>query len=779
VEDRPDSWTRLFTAVCREILRFRWPLLVAVSLLTAFLAFQMRELRLETKNEIWFMEGDRSLELIRKFEDLFGNDDFVYILFETEDFFRRENIRTLGHLAKDLEASVPYLLDVTWLGNAEYIEGREERIDIYELIEAPPESPRDMDALRRKALAEPLYLNSLISKDGRVAGLLLELDDYPDDLADPRKEVAPAVRAVLARPEYAPLQLHAVGGPLLDYDIDVLTAREASLLGVLCLLVQASILFWVGRGLRAVLVPMLVVILTIVWTFGMISLLGLGLNLFVIMVPVLLICVGIGDSMHVIAEFEDQRRQGLARCPSLIRTLGLVGLPCFLTSLTTAAGFLSFLSAGIKPFREMGLYCTVGVLVAVLLTYVLVPILYSWDGRRAGESASPGAAPRDDLFDRFLAGVYRIVMRHPRKTVGIFLGLFGVSVIGYARVEVESNFIEVFSEKVPIRRSYDHVDDRMGGTMSVEMMLKTKKTDGIADPDFLKRMDALDRFVSDHPLTTKTMSVLDILKRMRRAFNENRKNYYSVPETRPEAAQFLLLYETSGGEDREKYVTFNNDVARLTARTHSLDTRTLTQFMDEVSGFARDVFGESYEVEFTGMLSWIKAMNDLIGQGQRRSFITAFLVITLIMMAVLRSVVLGLISMIPNVFPVFMALGLMGFSGIYMDVGMMTFSAIIIGVAVDATIHFFVRYRREFERLGSYSGAMQATLSTVGRPITFTTLTLTLGFSVLALSNMYGLVHFGLLAGFAFSWALLADFFFAPALVLLLEPLGPELAVGR
>jgi hydrophobe/amphiphile efflux-3 (HAE3) family protein len=779
VGNQSDSWTRLFTAVCGEILRFRWPLLVTVGLLTAFLVFQTRGLHLETKNEIWFMEGDRSLELIRKFEDLFGNDDFVYIVFETEDFFRRENIRTLRRLAEDLEANVPHLLDVTWLGNAEYIEGHEERIDIYELIETLPDSPGEMEALKRKALAEPLYLNNLISTDGRVAGLLLELDDYPDDIADPRKDIAPAVRGVLARPEYASLELHAVGGPLLDYDIDVLTAREASRLGVLCLLVQASILFWVGRGLRAVLVPMLVVVLTTVWTFGMIGFLGLGLNLFVIMVPVLLICVGIGDSMHVIAEFDDQRRQGLGRHPSLIRTLGLVGLPCLLTSLTTAAGFLSFLSAGIKPFREMGLYCTVGVMVAVLLTYVLVPILYSWDDRRDEKSTSPGATPRKDLFDRLLAGVHRVVMRRPRQIVTAFLGLSAVSVIGYARVEVESNFIEIFSEKVPIRQSYDRVDDRMGGTMSVEMLLDAKGTDGITDPDFLKRMDTLDRFVSDHPLTTKTMSVLDILKQMRRAFHENRTQYYSLPETRPEAAQFLLLYETSGGEDREKYVTFNNDVARLTARTHSLDTKTLTRFMKEVDRFAREAFGESYEVEFTGMLSWIKAMNDLIGQGQRRSFITAFFVITVIMVVVLRSIVLGLISMIPNVFPVFMALGLMGFTGTYMDVGMMTFSAIIIGVAVDATIHFFVRYRREFERLGDYSDALHATLSTVGRPITFTTLTLALGFAVLALSDMYGLAHFGLLAGFAFAWALLADFFFAPALVLLLKPLGPERAVRR
>jgi predicted RND superfamily exporter protein len=422
----------------------------------------------------------------------------------------------------------------------------------------------------------------------------------------------------------------------------------------------------------------------------------------------------------------------------------------------------------------MGIYCATGVVIALLLTFVLVPLLYSWGNAGQGRAPPAGDPLRKDIFDRLLNGVHRIVVGHHRAVALVFTALLVISAIGYSRLEVESNFIELFSEDVPIRQAYDFVDARMGGSMSIEVLLDTGETEGITDPEFLRQMDTPDRFVAARPVTTKTVSVLDILKQMRRAFNENRQEYYAIPEGRSEAAQFLLLYEMSGGEDREKFVTFSNDVARLTARTRSLDTKDVTLFFDEVERYFADHIDSSATIEFTGMLSWINAMNDLISQGQRRSFLAAFLVIGLIMTAVLRSVTLGVISMIPNVFPVFISLGFLGLAGTYMDLVMMTFSAIIIGVAVDDTIHFFLRYRREFGQLGNYSAALRVTLSTVGRPITFTTITLTLGFAMLALSDMSGLMHFGLLAGFAFSWALLADFFFAPAIILWLQPLGPE-----
>lgn len=776
-EEHQTSQTGLgssFATLTGWIIRLRWPMLVGLVACGLFFGGRLEELRFDTSNEAWLVEGDRTLELIEKFNGLFGNDDFVFILLDAGDFFQAEPIARFAELAETLEQETPHLLDSTWLGNAEWIEGREDSIEIDPLMDPLPTEAEQLALARSRALSEPSFIDSLVSADGSIAGLLLEMGAYPEDRIDPRKDVPPAVRAVLARPEYADLDLHTVGGPIIDYDIDVLSATEARDLGIYCLLVQMAVLAWVGRGLRAILVPATVVLTGVLYTFGIIALSGFALNLTVIMVPILLICVGIGDSMHVITEFQSQLATGQPRTAALRGALAVVGWPCVLTSLTTAAGFLAFLSTDVQPFRDLGLYSAAGVLLAVALTFVLVPILYSWGPSAARHALENPAPARRDSFDRLLRGIARLVARRPVAIVSGFGVLCLVSGIGYARVEVESAVTKLFSERVPIRRAYDWVDARMGGSMSLEIMLDTDSPDGVLNPDFLRDMDALDRFADEHELTTGTTSILDVFRMIRKAFHENQASYYDIPETQQEASQFLLLYEFSGGENRDKLVSSDASVARLTIRTRSLDTGEVRRLSADLERFANEQFGDLATIEFSGVMAWARAMNDLIGRGQRNSFAAALIAIGAMMMAVLRSVRLGLISMVPNVFPVLVTLGLMGYLGLYMDIMMMTFSALIIGVAVDDTIHFFVRFRREFARWGAYAPAIEATLTSVGRPILFTTLTLTLGFLVFAASDVAALVRFGTLSAFAFAWALLADFLFAPALLMLLQPLGPE-----
>jgi hypothetical protein len=295
------------------------------------------------------------------------------------------------------------------------------------------------------------------------------------------------------------------------------------------------------------------------------------------------------------------------------------------------------------------------------------------------------------------------------------------------------------------------------------------------DPAFLQEVDRFQQILHRSPLTTQTFSIVDILKKLRRAAHPDDADGHRLPGTREAIAQYLLFYETSGGKYLERLVSFNHEMVRVTARTRSLDTKSIRTYMKQVMQAAAETFDSRIKVDLTGSLAWLMALNDLVKAGQKKSFAVAFGVITLIMMVVMRSVVLGLISMIPNVFPVLLTLGLMGFSGMYMDVEVMTTSAIILGVAVDDTIHFFTRYKAEFSRSGDYSAALGRTLATVGRPITFTTLVLLTGLSLLAFSQVLGIVKFGLLSGFAFFCALVSDFFLGPALILVLKPLGPGL----
>ena len=761
-----------FARLAEGILRFRWLLLLLVFLLTIFAFYEMRTIRMDNSNEAFFVEGDQTLATYHRFHDTFGNDEFVYILFETGDFFQPEIVKLISALATDLEKNVPYVKDVKFIGNVEYIEGVEGGIEIYDLMEEFPKTLQQMEIIRKKALAEPLYLNSLISPDGRTAAILLELDPYPGDKVDARRTIAPVVREILARPQYTSLDHYTVGIPIINYDIQAVTARETSLFMLICIVLEMLILFWATRRIRGVITPIIVVILGVFWTMGVIGILGWTLNMLVIIIPTLLIAVGIGDSMHVIAELQDQQQRGLGRKEAITTTLSLVGLPCLLTTLTTAAAFLSFLATAIKPIREMGVYAAVGVIMALVLSLVLVPVFFSFGKEKAGfQNPTPN---RNDLFDRILGWIALINIKHPRAIFGIFLVLTLLSAGGYLLVEVESNTIKMFSKRLPVRRAFDYVDSHMGGSMSVEIMADTGKKDGVKDPAFLRQLESLQDYINKHPLSMKTMTVLDLLKKMNQALHENRPEYYTLPETREQVSEYMFLYETAGGGELDKQVSFNYDIARLTARTKSLDTRDIKIFISDITGFAKEHLDPSIKIEYTGMIPMVNAMSDLITSGQIKSFGCAFIAISLMMIIVLRSFKLGLISMVLNLFPVLIAIGFMGYAGIYLSMALVTFGAIIIGIAVDDTIHFFVRFRREFRRTGTYEKALKASLLTVGRPITFTTITLVAGFSVFALSDISNIGDFGLMAGFAIMWALLADFFLAPAMMLLFKPLGAE-----
>ncbi len=769
-----EFWNRFFHNLAKIIIRFRWLIIVLVALLTTFFAFQMQNLSIDSSNENIFMKDAPAMVLNQKFKDIFGNEDFAYIIVCIGSQPSQETLHLFNQLANDLEKKVPYLKDLIWLGNVEEIHGKGDVIEVRKFLDPFPKNTEEIKRALNKAIDDPLYINNLISEDKETLGLVLEFETYPEDKVNPRQEIAPAIRKILAKPKYMNLTMHLAGTPIIDYDLDAITISESRFFMGFVLFVQAIFLWWLARGFSGVFVPLTVVSISIIWTFGMIAILGFPLNLFAIMVPTLLACVGIGDSMHVIAEFQDHIDHDMKRHEALIKSVSTAGLPCLLTSLTTAAGFLSFTVIDSKVFRELGIYTAIGCIFAFLLTIVLVPILYSFGGKTLKKTVPDKGKHRQDVFDRLLSKIHQLVTNQTYVFIFIFVILTIVSFIGYQRLEVESDTKRMLSTRIPIRQAIDYIDKHMGGSQSVEIMIDTGKEDGIKNPAFLKQLDKLQQFVDDHSMTVKTISILSILKKMRQVFHNDDKAYYTIPNSQEETSDYIELYEISGGEELYKFAGPYFDIARLSVRTKSMDSKSLHNFMKDLEKFLLQSFPSDVKVELSGVLREFADLGDILTSGQRKSFIAAFIVISLIMIIVLRSIWLGLISMIPNVFPVLITLGLMGYAGIYLDFALISFSAVIIGVAVDDTIHFFTRYRKEFNLLGNYSQALEKTLATVGRPITFTTMTLVVGFSVMAPSAMLGIVRFALLAGFAFTWALLADFFFAPALILIFKPLGPE-----
>ncbi|MEM7019492.1 MAG: MMPL family transporter, partial [Pseudomonadota bacterium] len=749
-------------------VRFRLVCLDMVLIITVLTGMQLGNLQVDNSNEAFFRDGDKTQLLLDQFKDTFGNDDFVFVLIDVEEAFDTKTLIHLGELAERLELEVPHLLELTWIGNVESITGVPGGIEIGELI---PDLALDNDALatiKARALSDPLYRDRLVSAGSNSVGILMEFENYPDIGIDPRKDSPPVIQNIIA--DFSDLQTYVVGGPIMDYQMDADTAEEGPRWSGMAFLGIALMLILTTRSLIGVLVPLATIVLSVIWVMGIVATLGFTLNLYVIMVPTLLICVGVGYTMHVVAEFRQQQNEGKTSQVALDKTLSYVTRPIILTALTTAAGFLAFLGTDLVPLRELGVQAAIGVFVAFVLTYLFaVPVLSFIRGKPPVGTVDNQLKP--DIFDRFLSNTANFVVAWPRLIFAGFVVLIVITGYGAAHLKIETSTIQSLPKDDPLRTAFEYVDSNMGGSMSLELMFIVDEEDGIKALDVVQDIEKLQNFLENHPRVIQTSSFLDQIKQMRQAMYENNPDYFALPSSRAQIAEYLLLYESGGGEQLDKYLSFTYDNARIQARTKSLRLGDIRPLEADIKQFIAANMPER-NIQITGSLSLFSALADYIAIGQGRSFLYAFTAIALLMIISLRSIKLGLIAMIPNVLPVLFVLGVMGLAGIELNMVAMVLSPLILGVAVDDTVHFFVRFRRYFDELGDYELAYRETMRTVGRPLLFTTMVLAVGFLGFAWTKFDGPFFFAFNAGFAFATALFADFLLAPVLLKWLKPLG-------
>jgi len=496
------------------------------------------------------------------------------------------------------------------------------------------------------------------------------------------------------------------------------------------------------------------------------------------MLPTLLIAVGVACSVHIIAEFRAYHAQLGDRREAARRTLYLVGTPCLLTSLTTAAGFASMSIAPIKAVFHFAIYSAVGVVATFVFTVTLLFVFLSFGRQTRGRKATDEEMLRAKggrLFQAVLAAIARFDIRFRKSIMAGFAMLFVASALGIARLEVDSNFLNEFSPEEPIRQSTEYVDDVMGGTISFVYLFDAGESDGIKNPALLREMERFQAEADTHAdLVKKSYSVGDVLMDLNRSFHAGDLAYNVLPETRELTAQYLLLYEMSGGEEVEEYVSGDFSRASLELRLKAVESSKLAELSRKLEAFLAEHPTEESTLRFTGMGSlWLRLM-DYITQSQIRGFLLAFTVIAALLCFVFRSVKTGLIAMVPNLSPVVLTLGVMGWIDLPLDYMRLLIASVAIGISVDDTIHHMTRFDLEFRRRGSYREALYASMVDVGRALVITSVVLVLGFLVFCFSRLDSMASFGTLLATTIFVALAADFLLMPALVMTLQPFGPE-----
>jgi predicted RND superfamily exporter protein len=775
----------------------RWVVFAACLLILGASVVLASRARFDNSFEAYFNKGDPVYADYQEYRDSFGSDEIAYILYEApgrpHGAFDLEVMRKIQSLTKALEEEVPFLNEVTSLANVEFVEGVPDGIEIYELLEEFPESQEALLEIRDKVLSKPLYVGGLVSADARYAAIILEMDrssvdpleeirldpEGGDGLANlyPQASYHP-IEEILARPEYEDIVFHHAGDVALNAIYNEIIAGESSRLAGIAFCVIAGLLYFFFRRPIGVIGPLAVVFLSIMVCLAFVALMDWRLDLMFIMLPTLLIAVGVACSVHIIAEFRAFHAELDDRREAVRRTLYLVGTPCLLTSLTTAAGFASMSIAPIKAISHFAIYSAVGVVAAFALSVTLLFVFLSFGRQKSGAKASDEEMLRAKggrLFQVALTAIARFDVRFRKSIMAVFALLFIVSALGMARLEVDSNFLDEFSPEEPVRQSIEYVDEIMGGTYSFVYLFDAGESDGIKNPEVLREMARFQAEADTHSdLVKKSYSVGDVLMDLNRSFNEGDLAYHVLPETRELVAQYLLLYEMSGGEEVEEYVSGDFSRANLELRLKAVESSELAKLAEVLEAHLAEYPPQASSVRLTGIGAlWLQLM-DYITQSQIRGFLLAFTVIGALLCFVFRSVKIGLIAMVPNLSPVVLTLGVMGWIELPLDYVRLLIATVAIGISVDDTIHHMTRFDLEFRRRGSYREAHFAAMLDVGRALVITSVVLVLGFLVFHFSRLDSTASFGTLLATTVFVALVADFLLMPALVLTLRPFGPE-----
>jgi predicted RND superfamily exporter protein len=789
-----DRIERCFESFARLIVGNRLKAILLTALLTAAPLSQLPGITMDTSTEGFLHEDDLTLLQYNAFRKQFGRDEMLIMAVTPPEIFNQNFLHKLRAFHEDIEASVPHVEDITSLMNARSTRGEEDELIVEDLLEDWPHGKDGLEALRSRALSNPIYRNLLLSEDGKTTTVVVKTDAYsgevteedilagfeeeghaeegPDErefLSDAENSaVVSAAREVIGRHNAADFPIRLAGSPVVTDTLKRSMINDMQKFTVLAVVTIALFLFAMFRRISGVVLPIIVVVLSLLSTLGIMAFAGVPIKPPTQILFSFILAVGVGDSVHVLAIFFRRLKQTGRKEEAIAYTFGHSGLAILMTSLTTAGGLLSFAAAEVAPIADLGIFASAGVMVALTYTVVLLPaLLATLPISRGKEGKVPGRSP----FDRLLAGIGDFTTGRPKGVLAAGALILMISLLGVSKIKFSHYVLGWLPEDMDVRRATEKIDRELRGSISMEVVVDTGRENGLHEPETLKKLDDLGRRMQAYDdgrvFVGKTLSVADILKEIHMALNENRQEYYAVPEGRALIAQEFLLFENSGSDDLEDFVDSQFSKARFTAKVPFRDALAYWDFMDASENMFQSAFAEDAKITVTGMLPLLSRTLHNVMLSMRESYILAFVVISILMVLLIGDLKVGMLSMIPNLTPIVLTMGIMGFAGFPMDMFTMLVGSIAIGLAVDDTIHFMHNFRRYFKETGDAGEAVHLTLLGTGRAMFITSCVLSTGFFIFMFSSLNNLFRFGLLTGLAIILALLADFLIAPALMVL------------
>jgi hypothetical protein len=763
----------LFGRYAEQLLRVRWLTLAAFAIVIVLSVVGMKRMVKETSFDDYFIEDDPMLVKTEEFKSHFGNDYYVGVLTQCDNHFTKQNLSTLRALSNELLDSLSYADKVTSLTDIEFMVGSDEGMTIEQIVpdEIPDDGSPEMDSIRARAYSKPHVARKLISKDGQLSWIMLKLRAFPkDSVWKKTSTVAPdiitgeEVERIIKKPQYASLHPKGTGMPYVTHCKTVYIGKEMGRLMMIATLICMVVMLCMTRSLRGVVAPIISVIGGLFITYGIAGFTQMYVDSTVLMIPTILsFAVAIAYNIHIFSYFRGRMRIHGERRKAIVETIKEIGWSVFFCGFTTLVSLLSFLVIPIRPMHCVGIISSMSVLFVLLTSLIVTPVLLSF-----GKNQRPIEGFTEDSDTRWTKAMVTLsdkVLRNPKKIGYSFLVICILLCVGLWKIEAAFDIERTMGTKVDyVKEVMDVGRSELGSLYSYDLIVELPNDDEAKEPRNLQQLDMLQHKVDGYDLTKRTTSILDILKDLNQTLNNGDTAFYRIPDTEEEVAQMILLYENAGGTESEYWVDYDYRRLRLMIEISDFNSAQVERELARIQADAEQLFPEA-KITVVGNIPQYVTMMQYLVRGQMLSFVISILIIGVILMIAFQSIRVGLIGLVPNMMPAVFVGGYMGWAGIPLDMMTATLLPMMLGMAVDDTIHFINHSKLEFDRTRNYQTAIRRTFRVVGVAIVITSIITSAVFASFCSSACTMCLNFGLMAIIGILSALAADLLVTPILV--------------
>ncbi|NRA40668.1 MAG: MMPL family transporter [Pseudomonadales bacterium] len=787
--------TNPFVHLGRYLLRYPKTALSLIILQMLILMSALPRMTVDTSAEGFLYDNAEPIVRYDAFRQEFGRDEFFVVAITGVDVFSLAFLEKLEMLHRRLEQRLDKLQKVESLVNVRSIYGEGDDLIAEELLETMPVDAAEVAIIKQRVQAKPVYYDRLINRDETAVAVMVKLIPFVqtgfedgeavyENLSE--EEIYAAYNDILAivaevEDQFPENSLHVGGTQAIGSYMGTVLQKDFGQFTAVALLMVMVFLWTLFRRVSGVLIPIMVMIIGIVSCISLMVWMGFPMQITSSILPSFLLAVCVGDSVHLLSIFYHQYDSGDSKEGAILHALEHTGTAVLFTTLTTAAGLLTFATSEIRPVASLGLFAAIGSVVAFSTTILLIPVLlklFSIKHKQLGDGQSaedfdPTHMNQNSPIYKFTQACIFLAANHPKKISAFAVSLMVAACLIVPQIRFAQDALEWFPDDTPTKLAVQTIEREITGSLPFEIMIDSGEKQGVLDPAFLQR---LDDWVES--LKTTTLNGVDVvtasglttlIKETHQAMHNNSLDEYRVPNDRELIAQELLLIELDQADDLFQFTNKEFSKTRVTIIMPWGDSILFAQMQKELEQHYADAMGDmldDYPIQITGVIPVFSKMFTSMISSAATSYFFAFAVICIMMITLLRSPIDGLISMIPNLLPILLVLSFMTIVDIPLDVFTVLIGSIALGLCVDDTVHFMHGFKSAYKKHGDTLLAIEQTLFSTGKAMLITTVVLVFGFLTFTLSELKNMDLFGVLTAACIFMALLADFLIAPALMI-------------